>query len=97
MKQTKVRARVFITGDVVGVGFRAWILRKACDMQITGWVKNVNSPKRGVEAVFEGEKARVEHMIELCGEGPEVSWVEKVEVRVEEREGQEFDEFLIIR
>lgn len=91
------RVHVFITGDVVGVGFRAWILRQARDKQITGWVKNVEIPKRGVEAVFEGEKAKIERMIELCGKGPEVSWVEKLEVEWIESAGEGFDEFLIIR
>ena len=88
MIQKKVRVRVFISGDVVGVGFRAWILRQAQDKQLTGWVKNVNLPQRGVEAVFVGGKNEIERMIKLCWKGPEVSWVEKVDVEWSEGTGE---------
>lgn len=88
------RVHVFITGDVIGVGFRAWILRQAQDFQLTGWVKNVFEPIKGVEAVFEGKKENVEKMIELCKKGPEVSWVENVEVTSEQSTGS-FDGFTI--
>lgn len=90
------RAHIFITGDVIGVGFRAWIVQLASNLGLYGWVKNIYSPKQAVEAVFEGKKENVEKMVELCQKGPEVSWVEKVEVKREEATG-EFDEFSVTR
>lgn len=87
------RIHVFIKGDVIGVGFRAWTLRNARDKQLIGWVKNTG--ENLVEAVFEGEKERVDQMIELCHQGPEVSWVDKVDVKWEEATG-EFDGFNIL-
>lgn len=73
------RAHVFIYGDVIGVGFRAWIQRRAKELKLTGWVRNASG--KTVEAVFEGEN--VEEMIEFCHKGPEVSWVERVDVKRE--------------
>lgn len=72
------RAHLIIYGDVTGVGFRAWTYRNAIELELTGWVRNADRGK--VEAVFEGEKDKIEEMIARCKKGPEVAWVEKVEV-----------------
>lgn len=85
------RAHVFIHGDVIKVGFRAWTLRQAQGLQLTGWVRNAEG---GVKAVFEGEEEKVKEMIERCHDGPEVAWVEKVDVVWEEASG-EFEGFEI--
>lgn len=88
------RVHVFITGDVIGVGFRSWVVRNAQKLGLVGWVKNVFEPIKGVEAVFEGKKENIEKMIALCKKGPEVSWVENIEVSWEQSSG-EFDGFTI--
>ena len=36
------RLHLIISGDVQGVGFRAWVLRQARGLNLTGWVKNRN-------------------------------------------------------
>lgn len=89
-----VRTHVFITGDVVGVGFRSWTVGQAQSLDLTGWVRNVYTPQESVEAVFEGKKEKVEEMIKLCKKGPSVSWVENVKVTWEEPTG-EFDGFQV--
>jgi acylphosphatase len=82
MKQAHVRVK----GDVIGVGFRAWTKIQAKMIGVTGWVRNVFEhadrfgPGGGVEAVFQGEEAAVEAMIEKVKEGPSVSRVDDVEV-----------------
>ena len=87
------RAHVLIYGDVTGVGFRAWTYRIALELGLSGWVRNAD---RGiVEAVFEGKKEAVEDMIKQCRKGPEVAWVEKIDVKRYEATG-EFDSFEII-
>ncbi len=86
------RAYVFIHGDVVGVGFRSWTLRQAQGKRLTGWVRNFDYGT--VEAIFEGEKENVEEMIKLCLQGPEVAFVEKVDIKWEEATG-EFEEFKV--
>lgn len=81
------RAHIWISGGVTGVGFRAWIARLAQTLGISGWVRNVNSIT--VEAVFEGANKNVEEIVRLCHRGPEVSWVEKIEVKWEDPAGEE--------
>jgi len=70
--------QLLIQGDVMGVGYRSWMKREAETLHIVGWVKNRKDNM--VEAVVQGEGEQVKRMIELCKKGPEVAWVEKVEV-----------------
>jgi acylphosphatase len=86
------RAHIYIYGDVINVGFRAWTVRNAEKLGLKGWVRNFD--ERTVEAIFEGGEGKVKEMIELCRRGPEVSWVEKMEVKWEEVE-EEFENFEI--
>jgi len=80
------QVRVYIKGDVIGVGFRAWTKIQAKIIGVSGWVKNVFvhpdkfGPGGGVEAVFQGEDIKVEEILEKVKEGPSVSRVEDVEI-----------------
>jgi acylphosphatase len=80
-----VRARVLISGMVQGVFFRVFVREEAGELDLSGWVRNTGDGK--VEAVFEGEKEKVEEIIELCRKGPVGSEVEDVEVEWSEPEG----------
>jgi acylphosphatase len=51
---------------------------------VAGWVRN--TPEGAVEAVFEGEPAAVEEMVEFCRRGPGRSEVASVEVTEEKPE-----------
>jgi len=70
------RIRVIISGIVQGVFFRAATRRTAADLNLTGWVRNMDDGR--VEAVLEGEDADVEKMIAWCKVGPPSARVEKV-------------------
>lgn len=72
------RIHCIISGDVVGVGFRAWVRRFAQDNHVNGWVKNRKD--KTVEIVAEGEKEALDKLIVLCQKGPDVSWVERVDI-----------------
>jgi acylphosphatase len=80
------QARVYIKGDVVGVGFRAWTKIQAKTNNVSGWVRNVYNdpyvfgPSGGIEALFQGEENRVNKMVKLVKTGPPVARVEDVEV-----------------
>jgi acylphosphatase len=87
------RVHLFISGRVQGVFFRAFTEAKATSLHLAGWVKNL--PDGRVEAVFEGEKSRVDKMVAWCYQGPPASKVEKVEVK--EETPQELGEFAISR
>jgi len=74
----KVRAHVLISGRVQGVLFRSETQDDAVRQGLTGWVRNL--PDGRVEAVFEGEKDRVDALIEFCRQGPPGAKVTRVEV-----------------
>ncbi len=67
-----------ISGRVQGVGYRAWAVTKATHLGLQGWVRNLKDGQ--VEAVFAGEQAMIEQMIEACKEGPDHARVEAIEV-----------------
>ncbi len=67
-----------ITGDVTGVGFRAWARRHAHQLGIAGWIRNVADGE--VEAVAQGDRPVLERFVSLCQKGPDVAWVQQVDV-----------------
>ncbi len=62
------RLHVVIDGRVQGVFFRASTREEARVLALTGWVRNCSDGN--VEAVFEGEKDKVEQMLKWCEAGP---------------------------
>jgi acylphosphatase len=87
-----VRAHIFISGRVQGVFFRAETENKANRHNLMGWVRNL--PDGRVEAVFEGEKAKVDAVIEFCRRGPPGAYVSRLDITWEDWTG-EFKEFRI--
>ena len=75
----KVNARVIISGRVQGVFFRMETKRAAERFGVCGWVRNQNDGT--VEALFEGEKADVDAVLEWCEKGPPLSSVIQVDVK----------------
>ncbi len=89
----KARAHVYVSGRVQGVFFRYETKERADELGVTGWVKNL--PDGRVEAIFEGEKDKVEKMVNFCRVGPPGAKVTKVEVSWGDYKG-EFQSFSII-
>ena len=83
----KVAIHVFVSGMVQGVFYRSWTEDTAKELGLKGWVRNL--PDGRVEALFEGEKSKVEKMVELCRRGPPHAKVEDVEVKKEPCSGFE--------
>lgn len=82
-----VRAHVWVRGRVQGVGFRAHVEYAARQIGgVTGWVRNVGYDT--VEAVAEGERAKVERFIEMMKEGPRMSRVDESRVEWENVTGE---------
>lgn len=90
--QQILRAHVFISGRVQGVGYRMSTLSQAKRLGVNGWVRNLAD--RRVEAVLEGEPTAVEQMISWCRQGPPGAVVKDVSVDYEAPEG--LDRFEII-
>lgn len=86
----KTRVHVYISGRVQGVFFRVNTRDEARKLGLTGWVKNL--PDGRVEAVFEGDKQKIEEILDFCKLGPEAASVTGVDIDWEEPTG-EFDGF----
>ena len=74
----KVRARVVVEGRVQGVFFRNHTKETASRLGVSGWVKNRRDGC--VEAVFEGDREKVDQIIQWCHQGPSGARVRNVSV-----------------
>jgi acylphosphatase len=79
------RRRVVVHGRVQGVFFRDSTQTEAESRSVAGWVRNRDDG--AVEAVFEGDPAAVEALVEFCRSGPSHAEVERVDVDEQEPEG----------
>jgi len=84
------QVRLYIKGDVIAVGFRAWTKIQAKIVGVSGWVRNVYDKSEvygisgGVEAIIQAEEEKINKILELIKKGPPISRVEEVEVMWEE-------------
>ncbi len=88
-------AHVIISGFVIGIGFRAFIKSKAKDLDLEGWVANTNDGK--VEALFVGDKDKIEQAIKECWKGPFLADVTDVKVQWKEKDSDDIIGFNIIK
>ena len=88
----KKSVRLYITGTVQGVFFRAFIKENAERHNIRGFVRNLEDGR--VEVFLEGNADDVDKMIELCKNGPKHTKIEKVEEKPERF--QDFREFKVL-
>ena len=68
-----------IYGLVQGVNFRYFVLRRAQELGITGYVRNLPH-ERAVEVVAEGGREQLEQLLKQLEVGPRLAWVKRVEV-----------------
>ena len=71
--------RFIVQGRVQGVGFRYATVRKAEELGLTGWVKNL--PAGDVETVAQGEAEMLEEFERWLWIGPDYSRVSRVELK----------------
>jgi acylphosphatase len=69
---------VVVRGRVQGVGYRAFVERRAHEHDLEGWVRNRRDGN--VEAVLAGSPDAVEAVIEACRRGPRHAQVEAIDV-----------------
>ncbi|ADZ70217.1 acylphosphatase [Polymorphum gilvum] len=70
--------RILISGRVQGVGYRAWCVRKASALGLSGWVRNL--PYGPVEAVLCGPPGAVAAMLAAVRRGPVAARVDDVRI-----------------
>ncbi len=92
MQQYK-RIHIFVSGKVQGVYFRQNALHKAEELNVYGWIKNLDDGR--VESIFEGLDQNLSKMVEWCKQGPENALVDKIEIMDEPYKG-EFSNFRIL-
>ncbi len=88
------RVYVLVSGKVQGVFFRSSAKKRADELRLTGWVRNIEDGR--VEAVFEGEQEKVDKMVEWCRKGPNYADVKDIQVISEKYTG-EFNDFSVRR
>jgi acylphosphatase len=88
----RVRVKVRIEGLVQGVFYRYSTQKKAEELNVRGWVRNVWDGS--VECLFEGDQEKIETLITWCHKGPAGARVEKVTTEWEECKG-DFEGFSI--
>jgi acylphosphatase len=72
----RARLHAFVDGSVQGVGFRMYVSDHAQDLGLTGWVRNTYDGR--VEVLAEGERARLERLLEKLRLGPRAAFVTEV-------------------
>ena len=83
----QIQRRIFVTGRVQGVGFRASTAREAQRHPgLRGFVRNLEDGR--VEAVFAGDAEAVLAMVAWCRHGPSFAEVTDLEVREEPVDGR---------
>lgn len=80
-----------VTGRVQGVGFRFYTHKRAVELDIKGFVKNLPDGSVYIEA--EGNADQLELFISWCNTGP--SWARVSEVHQQDTPPSGFDNFTI--
>ena len=88
----KKSIRLYITGTVQGVFYRAFIKENAERYNVKGFCRNLEVGR--VEVFLEGNADEVNKMIELCKQGPKHSKIDKVEEK--EERYQDFKTFKVL-
>jgi acylphosphatase len=88
------QVHIFVSGSVQGVFYRSNTRKKAKELGIKGWVRNLYDGR--VEVTAEGEEEDLKKFIEWCKKGPELAFVENIEVEWNDYKGK-YEDFSVVR
>ena len=88
------RARVFFKGKVQGVWFRANCQKKALELGLVGWVRNL--PDGNVESIIEGPRSLIVDFIDWNRSSQPFARVRDMDIEWETEKG-DLDTFSVIR
>ncbi len=77
----KKSVRLYITGTVQDIFFRAFVKENAEKLNVKGFVRNLEDGR--LEVFAEGNVDEVNKIIELCKKGPKHAQIKNVEVKPE--------------
>jgi len=83
-RATMHRLHLVIRGRVQGIGFRAFVVRRATELEVGGWVRNREDGAVEVEAA--GSRAALERLLTALRRGPDGARVIGVEAARSERD-----------
>ncbi len=89
IKQLKIK----VIGQVQGVGFRSWTCKIARELNLVGFVKNMDDGS--VEIIAEGDKRTLKKFLEALREGPPLAEVKDIFVEEKDLEETQFSTFEI--
>jgi len=82
--------QAIVYGRVQGVFFRAFVSKRAAELGLTGYVRNLRD-REAVEVQAEGERRQLERLIDHLKVGPPGARVEKVKIKWSEYTGSYSD------
>ena len=85
--ETRVSLLAVARGRVQGVGFRDYVWRRSSFLGADGYVRNLEGGRKE-EVVAEGEREKLEQLLEYLREGPPLAQVAEVEVEWGEATGR---------
>jgi len=85
----EMKVHIVVIGLVQGVGFRYFTFKKARELDVAGYVKNL--PDGTVEIEAEGERGQLEELISAVKVGPRSAVVNDLHINWEEYEGKYSD------
>lgn len=74
--ETHARLHAVVEGRVQGVGFRNFVLERAQELNLTGWVRNTF--EGNVEVTAEGSRTDLEALLMKLRTGPRAAYVTDV-------------------
>ncbi len=80
--EEKARIHIFVSGRVQGVFFRAETEARARELGLFGLVRNLGDGR--VEIIAEGEKKKLEELLEWAKKGPALARVDSIRFNWEE-------------
>lgn len=87
------QSHLIIFGKVQGVFFRSHTQKKAVELGLKGWVKNIDSGD--VEILAQGEEPALDQFIQWCKSGPEHAKVDNIKIERQDVSGN-FNDFSIL-
>lgn len=81
-----IRVHLKIRGKVQGVFYRASTRQKGIELGLKGYAKNLEDGS--VEVLAEGEKDKIDQLVQWCRQGPPRAQVIQMEETVEEYRGE---------
>jgi len=84
--------KIILSGRVQGVFFRLFTKKKANELGIKGYVKNLENDK--IEAVFQGKEDSIKKIINWCKKGPSSARIDSIKIHQIKSE-KEYKEFKV--